>query len=101
MPKYKRVDVNTNLTRSNLREFVLLLKSGEWECIPEIADELLLALSNLQTWQADNAETDECRDASEIVRLLDTAISLCAERKVQIAPLLDALACRPNPPKQP
>ena len=81
-----------------------LADGGKWDDVVNATAALVQALDELQEVRMAGTESHLSNTivekTAQVRDLLDKAISKCAERQQQIAPLLDALSNAANPSRQ-
>ncbi|MBU1364320.1 MAG: hypothetical protein KKE51_10900 [Gammaproteobacteria bacterium] len=79
-----------------------IAENGEWEKVDGLLQDLLRTMETVRSSNYRNLATPDIRkQVQEVLRLLDSALLVCSERKDQIAPLVNAFANAIAPPAKP
>lgn len=79
---------------NGLRHLLTIAREGEWDQLAAYCDQFLPILGTVEKtdFSLDSGSTLNRNDIQETIKLMQSAIEKCSERKAQIAPLINALA---------
>ncbi|PKO27893.1 MAG: hypothetical protein CVU32_02205 [Betaproteobacteria bacterium HGW-Betaproteobacteria-5] len=85
-----------------LQALLDIAEKGEWEKVDSLLQDLLRTMETVRSSSNRNLTAPDFRkQVQEVLRLLDSALQVCSERKDQIAPLVNAFARAIAPPATP